>query len=241
MDKERAKMIAEIVKRIDHTILAPVTTWKEIEAHLDEAMEYHVASVAIPMSYIKDAADYVKAHGSDLCVQCPIGYPSGYTTTAVKVYEIRDAMCNGATEFDMVINLGWVKDKRWDDILNELKLCKEAANGHILKVIIEAGLLTDEEKIKMCELITEAGCDFIKTATGYNTTWPGYNKGVATVEDVELFKKHLGPNVRIKAAGGMYSMEDADVFVQLGAERLGSKALLGIAREAGYKPGMENE
>ncbi|MDR1603396.1 MAG: deoxyribose-phosphate aldolase [Gracilibacteraceae bacterium] len=230
MEKEK---IAAIVKRIDHTILAPVTTWAEIKALLDEAIAYQVASVALPMSYIKDAADYAQGR---VVVQCPIGYPAGYTTTAVKVFEIEDAKRNGATEFDMVINLGWVKDKRWQDLENEIRACKAAAGDLILKVIVEAGLLTEEEKVKMCEIITTAGADFIKTATGYNTTWEGYNKGVATVEDVELFKRHLGPGVRIKAAGGMYTLEDAYKFVALGAERLGSKALLGIAREEGFQP-----
>jgi len=241
MDKQRAKMIAEIVKRIDHTILAPVTTWAEMEEFLNDAMEFKVASVNVPESFIKPATDYLRSKGSDMVVALPVGYPTGYNTTAVKCYEIRDGYVNGAREFNVVINLGWVKDKRWDDVANELRACKEAANGCPILVIIECGLLTEEEKIKMCEIITETGCDFIKTATGYNTTWEGYNKGVATVEDVELFHKHLGPNVKIKAAGGMYSMEDADKFVQLGAARLGSKALLGIARDEGYYVGLENE
>ena len=231
MDKQRAKMIAEIVKRIDHTILAPVTTWAEMEEFLNDAREFKVASVNVPESYIKPATDYLRSKGSDMVVALPVGYPTGYNTTAVKCYEIRDGYVNGAREFNVVINLGWVKDKRWDDVANELIACKEAANGCPILVIIECGLLTEEEKIKMCEIVTAAGAEYIKTSTGFST-------GGATFDDVALMRKYIGAEVKVKAAGGISSFDDAEKFISLGADRLGTSRLIKIMKNtdtgAGY-------
>ena len=182
-----------ILSICDHTLLKQVATWEQIKTICDEGKAYHCASVCIPSSYVKQAADYV---GNELKICTVIGFPNGYSTTAVKVFETEDAVRNGADEIDMVVNLGWVKDQRWDDILAEMKAIKASCSGRILKVIVEACLLTEEEKVKLCQLVTESGAEYIKTSTGFST-------GGATAADVALFKAHIGPDVKIKAAGGI--------------------------------------
>ena len=213
--------LEEILSHCDHTLLKQESTWEQIKAICDDGMKYHTASVCIPASFVKQAKDYV---GDKLAVCTVIGFPNGYSTTAVKVFETADAVKNGADEIDMVINIGWVKDRRYDDVLAEIKAVKKACDGRILKVIIETCLLTEEEKIRMCEIVTEAEADFIKTSTGFST-------GGATREDVALFAKHIGPKVRIKAAGGIADLKDAEDFIRLGAERLGTSRLVKIAKE----------
>ena len=212
--------IKKILSFVDHTLLAQNATWEEIKALLDDGIKYSCASCCIPASFVKQAKDYV---GEKLAICTVIGFPNGYSTTAVKCFETEDAVKNGADEIDMVINIGWLKDKRYDDILNEIKEIKKACNGKILKVIIETCLLTDEEKIKMCELVTEAGADFIKTSTGFST-------GGATFNDIELFSKNIGENVKMKAAGGIASLDDAEKFLSLGAQRLGTSRIVSIAK-----------
>ena len=212
--------IKNILAHCDHTLLKQEATWEQIKAICDEGLEYGCASVCIPASYVKQANDYV---GSDLKVCTVIGFPNGYSTTEVKVFETEDAIRNGADEIDMVINIGWVKDKRWDDLLEEMKAVKTSCAGRILKVIVEACLLTQEEKIKLCQLVTESGADYIKTSTGFST-------GGATREDVALFKAHIGPGVRIKAAGGIATLQDAQDFLDLGADRLGTSRSVKLAR-----------
>lgn len=206
----------DILRHCDHTLLKQEATWAQIQQICDEGKKYECASVCIPASYVKQAADYV---GNDLKICTVIGFPNGYSTTEVKVFETEDAVRGGADEIDMVVNLGWVKDQRWDDLLHEMKSIKASCNGRILKVIVEACLLTQEEKIKLCELITEAGADYIKTSTGFST-------GGATVEDVALFKAHIGPEVKIKAAGGIRTFEAAQAMMDAGAERIGASALV---------------
>ena len=212
--------IKNILAHCDHTLLKQTATWAQIKTICDEGMAYHCASVCIPASYVKQAADYV---GNDLKICTVIGFPNGYSTTEVKVFETEDAIRNGADEIDMVINLGWVKDQRWDDLLAEIKAVKESCAGRILKVIVETCLLTEEEKIRMCEIVTQSGADFIKTSTGFST-------GGATRADIALFKAHVGPNVKIKASGGIHSMEDAQALMDLGADRLGASALVGLVK-----------
>ena len=212
--------IKNILAHCDHTLLKQTATWAQIKTICDEGMAYSCASVCIPASYVKQAADYV---GNDLKICTVIGFPNGYSTTEVKVFETEDAVRNGADEIDMVINLGWVKDQRWDDLLAEIKTIKESCAGRILKVIVETCLLTEEEKIRMCEIVTQAGADFIKTSTGFST-------GGATREDIALFKAYVGPNVKIKASGGIHSMEDAQALMDLGADRLGASALVGLVK-----------
>ncbi len=212
--------IKNILAHCDHTLLKQTATWAQIKTICDEGMAYHCASVCIPASYVKQAADYV---GNQLKICTVIGFPNGYSTTEVKVFETEDAVRNGADEIDMVINLGWVKDQRWDDLLAEIKAVKESCAGRILKVIVETCLLTEEEKIRMCEIVTQAGADFIKTSTGFST-------GGATRADIALFKAHVGPNVKIKASGGIHSMEDAQALMDLGADRLGASALVGLVK-----------
>lgn len=212
--------IETILTHCDHTLLKQEATWEQIKEICDDGLKYHCASVCIPAAYVKQCADHV---GNDLKICTVIGFPNGYSTTAVKVFETEDAIRNGADEIDMVINIGWVKDQRWDDILAEMKAVKLACNGRILKVIIEACLLTDEEKIKMCELVTASGAEYIKTSTGFST-------GGATREDVALFAKHVGPNVRIKAAGGITSLQDAQDFMDLGADRLGTSRIVKLVK-----------
>ena len=214
----------DILSMVDHTLLLQTATWEEIQAICDDGIKYETASVCIPTCYVKQAKDYM----GDKCKVCTvIGFPNGNYTTAVKVLETKDALANGADEIDMVINVGMLKAGEYDYVLNEIKAIKEACGDHILKVIIETCLLTDEEKIKMCEIVTEAGADFIKTSTGFSTAG-------ATFADVELFAKYVGKNVKIKAAGGISSMDDAEKFIELGATRLGTSRIVKIVKnEAG--------
>lgn len=210
----------EILSKVDHTLLAQTATWDEIKQICDDAVKYSTASVCIPASYVKRAKEYV---GGKMAVCTVIGFPNGYSTTAVKVFEAKDAIQNGADEIDMVINIGYVKDGLYDLQLDEIKQVKAACGTHLLKVIIETCLLTDAEKIKMCEVVTESGADFIKTSTGFSTAG-------ATFDDVALFAAHVGSNVRIKAAGGIKTMEDAEKFVSLGASRLGTSRIIKIIK-----------
>ena len=213
--------IETILSKCDHTLLAQSATWDDIRAVCDDGIRFGTASVCIPAAYVKEAKAYV---GDRLAICTVIGFPNGYTTTAAKVFECRDALENGADEIDTVINVGHLKSGRYDEILAELKALKAACGDKILKVIIETCLLTDEEKIKMCELVTLSGADYIKTSTGFST-------GGATREDVALFAKHIGPNVRIKAAGGIASLADAEDFINLGADRLGTSRIVKIAKQ----------
>lgn len=209
-----------IFKKVDHTLLNQTATWVEIKQICDDAITYGVASVCIPPSFVKQVKEYVK---DKMAVCTVIGFPNGYNTTAVKVFETKDAIANGADEIDMVINLGLLKDEKYDMISDEIKQLKAACGNLILKVIIETCLLTEEEKIKMCEIVTEAGADFIKTSTGFS-------KSGATFEDVALFAMHVGKEVRIKAAGGISSFEDAVKFIELGAQRLGTSRIVKLAK-----------
>ncbi len=211
---------SEILSRVDHTLLSQTATWEEIRALCDDAMRYHTASVCIPPCYVKQAKDYVKDR---MAVCTVVGFPNGYSTTASKVFETREALENGADEIDMVIWVGALKDKKYDLIREEIQELKKACGDKILKVIVETCLLTQEEKIRMCELVTEAGADFIKTSTGFST-------GGATFEDVKLFAEHIGPGVKIKAAGGISSFEDGETFIKLGASRLGTSRLVKIEK-----------
>ncbi|MCQ2567150.1 MAG: deoxyribose-phosphate aldolase [Mogibacterium sp.] len=210
----------ELLKRADHTLLGQTATWEQIRALLDDGIKYGTASCCIPPSYVKQAAEYV---GDKLAICTVIGFPNGYNTTSVKVAETEDAVANGADEIDMVINLGWVKDCKWDALLDEIKAVKAACHGKLLKVIIETCFLNEEEKIRMCEIVTESGADYIKTSTGFGT-------GGATFEDIELFASHIGKNVKMKAAGGISSLEDAAHFVELGAERLGTSRVVKLIK-----------
>ena len=211
----------EILSQVGHTLLAQTATWEEIRAICDDGMKYHTASVCIPASYVKQAAEYVDGK---LTICTVIGFPNGYSTTASKCFEATDAVHNGAEEVDMVINIGWVKDQRWDDLLEEIKAVKQHCEGRLLKVIIETCLLTDEEKIKMCEIVSDSGADYIKTSTGFSTAG-------ATFHDVELFAKHVKPGIKIKAAGGISSLEDAEKFIELGASRLGTSRVVKIVKK----------
>lgn len=211
----------EILEHVDHTLLLQTATWEEIRQICDDAMQYQTASVCIPPSYVKQATEYVQG---SVPVCTVIGFPNGYMTTKVKEFETRDAIANGASEIDMVINVGWLKDKKYDLITEEIRILKAACGDKILKVIIETCLLEEEEKIKMCEIVTEAGADYIKTSTGFSS-------GGATFEDVELFAKHVGPQVKIKAAGGITSMEDARRFLELGADRLGTSRIIKLLKK----------
>lgn len=215
--------IEEILKHVDHTLLAQTATWEEIRGICDDGMAYHTASVCIPPSYVRQAKEYV---GDKLAVCTVIGFPNGYNTTAVKVAETKDAVGNGADEIDMVINLGWVKDKKYDCVESEIRQIKEAADGKLLKVIIETCLLSEEEKVKMCEIVTAAGADYIKTSTGFSSEG-------ATFGDVRLFARHVGADVKIKAAGGIRSIQDAEDFLELGAGRLGTSRIVKIAKSKG--------
>ena len=208
--------LKEILGKCDHTLLAQGATWEEIRALCDDGIEYGCASVCIPASYVKQAADYV---GDKLTICTVIGFPNGYDTTAAKCFMASDAVDNGAEEVDMVINIGWVKDRKWDELLAEIRAVKAACKGRLLKVIIECCLLTDEEKIKMCEIVTASGADYIKTSTGFGG-------GGATREDVALFAGHVGPEVKIKAAGGIADLKDAEDFLNLGASRLGTSRVV---------------
>ena len=206
----------KILATVDHTLLAQGATWEEIRGICDDGMKYATASVCIPASYVKQAKEYV---GDKLAICTVIGFPNGYSTTAVKCFETEDAVKNGADEIDMVINIGWVKDQRWDDLLAEIKAIKAACGGKLLKVIIETCLLTDEEKIKLCEIVSDSGAEYIKTSTGFAG-------GGATREDVALFAKHVKAHVKIKAAGGISNLQDAEDFINLGASRLGTSRIV---------------
>lgn len=208
--------LKEILSKCDHTLLTQTATWGEIKALCDDGMKYACASVCIPASYVAQAVKYV---AGKLPICTVIGFPNGYSTTKAKCFEASDAADNGAEEIDMVINLGWVKDEKWDDLLAEIKAVKAACKGRLLKVIIETCFLTDAEKIKLCEIVTASGAEFIKTSTGFGG-------GGATREDVALFKAHVGPNVQIKAAGGIADLKDAEDFIALGADRLGTSRVV---------------
>lgn len=210
----------EIFEKVDHTLLTQTATWEEIKQICDDAMTYQTASVCIPASYVKRAKDYVE-NNMQICTV--IGFPNGYSTTKVKEFETKDAIENGADEIDMVINIGDLKDKRYHEIENEIKALKAVCGNKILKVIIETCLLADEEKIKMCEIVTNAGADYIKTSTGFSTSG-------ATFDDVALFAKHVGNHVKIKAAGGISSFDDAIRFIELGASRLGTSRIVKLAK-----------
>ena len=210
----------EILNIVDHTLLAQTATWVEIKEILDDAMKYETASACIPASYVKQAVEYVDGK---LPICTVIGFPNGYSTTAVKVAETADAVANGAEEIDMVINIGWVKDGRFDDVLAEIKAVKKACKGKLLKVIIETCLLTNAEKMRMCNIVTASGAEYIKTSTGFSTSG-------ATFDDVKIMKTYVGPNVKIKAAGGISSFDDAEKFIELGADRLGTSRLVKLMK-----------
>ena len=208
----------EILQHVDHTLLAPTATWEELQILCDEAIKYEAASVCVPPIRVKQVKVYLCGR---MAVCTVVGFPNGYHTTAVKAMETEEVLDRGADEVDMVINLGWVKEKRFHDVQTEIHTLKDICDDKILKVIVETCFLTEEEKIKMCEVVTEAGADFIKTSTGFGS-------GGATFEDVALFAAHVGENVRIKAAGGIGSFEDAKHFLELGASRLGTSRLIKI-------------
>ncbi|NLM60679.1 MAG: deoxyribose-phosphate aldolase [Clostridiales bacterium] len=208
--------IEKILGAIDHTCLKQDAVWSDIKNLCDEAIRYRTASVCIPPSYVKKAAEYVDGK---IAVCTTIGFPNGYSTTAAKCFETREAVNDGADEIDMVINIGWLKDKRYDDVLDEIRSVKQACSGKALKVIIETCLLTTEEKIKMCEIVSMSGAEYIKTSTGFSS-------GGATFEDIKLFREHLSDSVRIKASGGIRTLEDAWEYIQLGVSRLGTSSLI---------------
>lgn len=210
----------KILQTVDHTLLTQTATWDEIRTICDDAMHYGTASVCIPASYVKRAKEYM---GDRMAVCTVIGFPNGYSTTEVKAFEAKNAIENGADEIDMVINIGWIKDGLFDRELEEIKTLKAVCGSRILKVIVETCLLTQDEKIRMCEVVTESGADFIKTSTGFSTAG-------ATCEDVALFAKHIGPKVRIKAAGGIASLDDAEHFLSLGASRLGTSRIIKLIK-----------
>lgn len=212
--------INKILSHCDHTLLAVDATWNDIKQICDDGMKYETASVCIPASYVKQASEYVDGK---LAICTVIGFPNGYSTSAVKVFEAKNAVENGADEIDMVINVGWAKDGKFDEILNEIKEVKEACGDKILKVIIETCLLTDDEKKEMCRVVTESGADFIKTSTGFS-------KGGATREDISLFAANIGENVKMKAAGGIRSFEDAEDYLALGCKRLGTSAIVKLVK-----------
>ena len=212
--------LKDILAKCDHTLLAQTATWAEIQAVCDDGMKYGCASVCIPASYVKQAKEYV---GDRLAICTVIGFPNGYATTAAKCFMASDAVAGGADEVDMVINIGWAKDGKWDEITSEIAAVKAACKGKLLKVIIETCLLTDDEKIALCKCVSDSGADYIKTSTGFS-------KAGATFHDVELFAKHVAPHVKIKAAGGISSLEDAEKFIELGASRLGTSRIVKIAK-----------
>ena len=212
----------EVLKHVDHTLLTQTATWEEIKEILDDGIKYSAASACIPAAYVKQSAEYVEG---ELPICTVIGFPNGYSTTAVKVFETKDAIENGASEIDMVINIAMLKDQQYQDVEDEIRQIKEACGEKILKVIIETCLLTDDEKIKMCEIVTKAGADYIKTSTGFSTVG-------ATFEDVALMKKYVGEKVKVKAAGGISSFDDAEEFIRLGADRLGTSRLVKIMKNS---------
>ena len=211
----------EILRRVDHTLLTPTATWEQVRAICDEGREFSTASVCIPPRFVKKASDYV---GNSLKICTVIGFPNGYSTPEVKVFETEDAVRNGADEIDMVINLGLAKAGDWEGVLREIRAVKESCGGRILKVIVEACQLTQEEKIAACRVVSMSGADFIKTSTGFST-------GGATVEDVKLFRERISPDLRIKAAGGIRTFEQARAMLEAGADRIGASALVALARK----------
>lgn len=213
--------VNEILRHVDHTLLLQPSTWEEIRQICDDAVKYRTASVCIPPSYVRQASEYLNGK---MAVCTVIGFPNGYMTTKAKEFETKDAILNGAAEIDMVINIGWLKDRKYDLIEEEIRTLKAACGDKILKVIIETCLLTKEEKITMCKIVTKAGADYIKTSTGFST-------GGATFEDVEFFAANVGEGVKIKAAGGISSMEDAERFLSLGADRLGTSRIIKIVKQ----------
>ena len=217
--------LKEILSKCDHTLLLQPSTWEEIKAICDDGMKYSTASVCIPASFVKQAKEYV---GDKLAICTVIGFPNGYSTTAVKCFEASDAVDNGADEVDMVINIGWAKEGKWEEITQEIAAIKQSCKGKLLKVIIETCLLTDDEKIALCTWVSDSGADYIKTSTGFS-------KAGATFEDVALFAKHVAPHVKIKAAGGISSIEDAEKGIALGADRLATSRIVKIAK------GLEND
>ena len=217
--------LKDILAKCDHTLLAQTATWEDIKAICDDGMKYSTASVCIPASFVKQAKEYV---GDKLAICTVIGFPNGYATTKAKCFMAADAVENGADEVDMVINIGWAKEGKWEDLTAEIAAIKAACGSKILKVIIETCLLTDEEKIHLCKCVSDSGAEYIKTSTGFS-------KAGATFHDVELFAKHIAPHVKIKAAGGISSLEDAEKFIELGASRLGTSRVVKIAK------GLEND
>ncbi len=220
--------IQALLRHCDHTLLRQTATWEEIRAVCDDGIRYRCASVCIPASYVPQAADYAAGR---VAVCTVIGFPNGYDTTAAKCFMAADAVRGGADEVDMVINLGWVKDGRWDDVLSEVRAVKESCAGKLLKVIVETCFLTEAEKIRLCEIVTASGADYIKTSTGFGG-------GGATREDVALFAKHIGPHVKIKAAGGIASLEDGADFLALGADRLGTSRIVKLVKELEAETGF---
>ena len=217
--------LKDILNRCDHTLLTQTATWADIKATCDDGIKYKTATVCIPPAFVRQAKQYV---GDRIAICTVVGFPSGYDTTASKCFMACDAVANGADEVDMVINVNWAKEAKWDALTEDIRQVKAHCQGRILKVIIETCLLTDEEKIALCKCVTDAGADYIKTSTGLST-------GGATFADVELMAKHVGPNVKVKAAGGISSLEDAEKFIQLGADRLGTSRIVKIAK------GLEND
>ena len=217
--------LKNILAKCDHTLLGQAATWNDIKGICDDGMKYETASVCIPASFVKQAKEYV---GEKLAICTVIGFPNGYATTAAKCFMASDAVDNGADEVDMVINIGWAKEGKWDAITAEIAAIKKACKGKLLKVIIETCLLTDEEKIQLCKCVSDSGADYIKTSTGFSTAG-------ATFHDVELFAANVAPHVKIKAAGGISSIEDAEKFIALGADRLGTSRIVKIAK------GLEND
>ncbi|MBO4895126.1 MAG: deoxyribose-phosphate aldolase [Clostridia bacterium] len=213
--------IKNILSKCDHTLLSQTATFDDIKALIDDAVRYGTASVCIPACYVKRAKEYA---GGKIAICTVIGFPNGYSTTAAKCAETKDAVANGADEIDMVINIGMLKAGEYDFVLDEIKQIKAACGGKLLKVIIETCLLTDEEKIKMCEIVSESGADYIKTSTGFS-------KGGATFDDIKLFRQYVDPKVKIKAAGGISSLEDAEKFIELGASRLGTSRVVKAVKE----------
>lgn len=213
--------VREIVKRVDHTLLTQTASWEEIRRLCDDAIRFGTASVCIPPSYVGQAREYV---GDRMAVCTVIGFPNGYNTTAAKVFEAKDALENGADEIDMVINIGWVKDRKYADVEAEIRSLKQVCEDKVLKVIVETCLLTEEEKKELCKIVTDAGADYIKTSTGFST-------GGATFDDIRLFAEHVGEGVKIKAAGGISGLDDARQFIELGADRLGTSRIVNSLKE----------
>ena len=214
--------LSEILCKVDHTLLSPAATWEEIRLLCDDGMKYQTASVCIPPSYVHAAKEYTEG---TIAICTVIGFPTGYATTAVKVKETEDAVANGADEIDMVINVGWLKDKRYEDLLEEIRAIKKACGTKLLKVIVETCLLTDEEKCKICEIVSQSGAEYIKTSTGFSLHG-------ATREDVALLRAHVAPHVKVKAAGGIRTLSDAEDYIKLGASRLGTSAIVKLVKSA---------